>query len=222
MADMLVDLVVAWHCKTWWAWCSWEPGDGFFNNRASTFSCNSKLCSRDSYGLKTWLVAGLLQCPYLHSSHNNLPTCCLEYELFPWNIHAFWSNNVYVGHIFCCGPSILHMPSSSLQASSLLSSRQPGTVCRNIQTCSKVFVKLSLHRNRTRNVELNQQACPFLTPAKKNGSNLITRVLVTCNYWLNLYHKFRVIADVLAVLACAPRSSMQLHATREWPAVGSF
>ena len=53
---LLVDLVVAWHCKTWCAWCSSEPGDGCFNNRASSFSCNSKLCSRDSYGLKTCLV----------------------------------------------------------------------------------------------------------------------------------------------------------------------
>ena len=152
MADMLVDLVVAWHCKTWCAWCSSEPGDGFFNNRASSFSCNSKLCSRDSYGLKPCLVKRLLQCPYLHSSHDNLSTCCLEYELFPCNFHAFWTDNAYGGHIFWCGPSILHMFSSSLQASSLLSSRQPGTVCRNIQTCSKVCVKLSLHRNRTRKV----------------------------------------------------------------------
>ena len=69
-------LVVAWHCKTWCTWCSSEPGDGFFNNRASTFSCNSKLCSRDSHGLKTYLVTRLLQCPYLHSSHDPQHCVC--------------------------------------------------------------------------------------------------------------------------------------------------
>ena len=40
--------------------------------------------------------------------------------------------------------------------------------------------------------------------------------------WWNFYHKCQVIADVLAVLASAPRSSMPLYTTREWPAVGSF
>ena len=48
--------------------------------------------------------------------------------------------------IFCSGPSILHMPSSFLQASSSLSSHQPGTVCRNIQTCCEIARQLDPSR----------------------------------------------------------------------------
>ena len=137
VADMLVDLVVAWHCMMWCTWCSSEPGDGFFNNRASTFSCNSKLCSRNSHGLKTCLVTCLWQCTCILVI-TICRTCCSQYELFPCNNSAFWSDNVYVTvcwcmldiYIFCCGPSILHMSSSFLQASSLLSSRQPGIICQ--------------------------------------------------------------------------------------------
>ena len=74
---------------------------------------------------------------------------------------------------------------------------------------------LSLPGFATRKIEPNHQAYPCLTPAKEKrqqfnyksfGDMLPAQLSLN---WLKFYHKFRVIADVLAVLA--PRSSMQLY-----------
>ena len=134
--------------------------------------------------------------------------------------------------IFCSGPSILHMPSSFLQASSSLSSHQPGTVCRNIQTCCEIARQLD--PSRLWKWELNKRSRtkpPDLSishPRKEKTQQFDYKIFgdmlpaqLGLNWWIS-YHKFRVIVDVLAVLAGAPLSSMQLYATGEWPPVGSF
>ena len=114
-------LVVAWHRILWCTWCSSEPADGFFFNRASTFSCNSKVCNRFH---ETGLVTTLFPC-ICSLVIAIWQTCCTVmchiYVKTILNIpkqhFCLLIDSVYVGHIF--GPSTLHI-SSSLQISSLL------------------------------------------------------------------------------------------------------
>ena len=133
--------------------------------------------------------------------------------------------------ISCCGPSIFHMSSSSLQTSSLSSSCQPGTACEHSNTLWNCWsnwafqaFEIGTEQNK---VEPNHQICPFLTPPKKwqrMNYEKHFRPHAPCTTKLGIWwiciRKFRVIVDVLAVLAGAPRSSMQLR--EEWPAGGSF
>ena len=106
----------------------------------------------DSHGNRTCQVTWLLQCTWI-LVRTICQTCCTvmccgciyskSFEYSPGTCVPF-DLTVCMLDIFCCGPSILHMSFSSLQASSLLSSRQPGTVCRNLQTCSEMLVNLIL------------------------------------------------------------------------------
>ena len=61
-------IVVPWHCILWCTWCSSEPGDGYFFNRASTFSCTSQVCSRFTW--KEKMPSHMAFAMYLHYSHN--------------------------------------------------------------------------------------------------------------------------------------------------------
>ena len=200
-------LILLRHFKTWCAWCSSEPGDGFFNNRASTFSCNSKLCSRDSYGLKTCPGTRLLTCtcilviaiyrtrlwiwiiPLRHS-------CLLIWQCVCWTHLLLWAFDS--SYVFFFSASFFF-----------------------------ALIASTWHR-RPEHFKLAEKCLSIWAFQDSDIDNLITRVLATCSLhcwvWIDRIsiRKFRLIVDVLAILAGAPRSSMQLYATGEWPAVGSF